>query len=152
MPKEQKSPKLEVERRVDLCLRQMIDGWIPYRIAQYVAKMKEMREEGLIDEEGYREEWDWGVEQRQVYEYCARATEELEKALAQKRVGYFNLSLARWNELLRKAILAKDLGNARLIQKEIDRLTRVDEFGADTGDAPKSPTAFKLPDGTIIDL
>lgn len=152
MPKEQKSPNVEVERRVDLCLRQMIDGWIPYRIAQYVARMKELRETKQTHDESYRPEWDWGVEQRQVYEYCSRATEELEKALAQKRVGYYNLSLARWNELLRKAIQAKDLGNARLIQKEIDRLTRVDEFGADTGDAPKTATTFTLPDGTTITL
>lgn len=151
MPKEEKSADIEVQRRTQLCLERLLQGWIPYRIFQYVSRMEQMREAGNTDREsGYNEAWDWGVSGRMIYYYCDKANEELEKIQAGKRQINYNLSLARWNDLLRKAILKDDLGNARLIQKEIDKITGVHDFGA--GSEKPEPTKFKLGDGTIIEI
>lgn len=151
MPKTGKAADLEIQRRVDLVIEKLIDAWIPRRIAQYVAKMRELREDDQTNSEEYDEAFDWNVEERQVYIYCSKANEQLEKMKDRKRTANYNLSLARWNNLMSKAIKNGDLANARLIQKEIDKLTGANEFGA-AGDDTKDPTQVKLPDGTIIEL
>jgi len=115
--------------------------------------MRELRELGRVTKtDGYDPSWDWDVQIRQVYEYCQKADEELEKIQTRKRKVSYNLSLARWNDFLRKAITQGDLANARLIQKEIDKLTGVLEFGADGGEAAKEEAQIRLSDGTVINL
>lgn len=151
MPKDEKSAKIEIQRRVDMCLAQMLQGWIPYRIAQYVATMAKLREEGKVGPNtGYNADWDWGVKIRMVYEYCDKADAELMKIKNRKRATAYNMSLARWNEMLRKALSKDDFTNARLIQKEIDKLEGAHEFGA--GKEKPETTKFKLSDGSEIEI
>lgn len=153
MPKEKKADNRELQRRVDLCLERLLQSWTPYRISQYVARMGELRAAGkTAQSDGYDPRYDWEVQLRQIYEYCNKANEALDEIHETKRTHQYKKSLAQWEDLLRKAITDQDLANARLIKKEIDKLTGVTEFGAGGGDKPADEAQIKLGDGTIINL
>jgi hypothetical protein len=107
MPKKNNKPKsdtAEVARRVEEVLRIRLDGAQFHDVVQYAA------------EKG------WGVEERQIRTYIARADDLLVERLEKKRRRVVARHLAQWEALYARAVNAADYRTALAVLTDAAKL------------------------------
>lgn len=103
-----KATKAEVRRRVARIYELLLAGATRDQILRYVADPPD----GLP----------WGVSERMVDYYIARARVMLEEQAAVRREEMFGLAVARLNDLFRRALARNQLDVARRCQKDLSEL------------------------------
>lgn len=113
-----KSTKVEVDRRVEIIFEMIIDGWSGMQIARYISANMALND-GHPDK---KDELDWSVTERQIYEYYAKAEKLIEEYRLPKREAMLHKAIIRYENLMRRSIAAKDFRTAKSIQERIDKL------------------------------
>ena len=101
-----RAEKTEVASRVDLIYGLLVQGWHRGQIIQWVT-----------------EQTDWGVQERQVEHYIARAREALRERQEVRLEQELSMAIARSDELFRQCLLAKDRETARKVLHDRNQLT-----------------------------
>ena len=146
----QRSSDAEILRRVGMCVELLIAGWNAIDIFRFNSKQQKLKDQGLSHDSDYL----WGVTSRQIDNYVRKAYEIIGNQEKPKIKEAYGQALIRWNALYRKAVDSKDYGSARLIQKEIDKLQRIEEHEPDDkpGQNDDEKTEFLLPGGIKIKI
>ncbi len=139
--------------RVLVCFALLLDGYTQNEIHRRVADACRKEREGEeLDER--EKSLLWKVEgkplaDRTVRKYCQLARKDFEEIQALKREQALGSSLARREKLFRLALERQDLGTARLVQNDIDRLMGLtNEFNP--GATDEEPQGIRLPNGVIV--
>ena len=127
----------------------MTDGWSIRDIARLVAKQRDLKKE---KDEAYQPEMDWGVKERQVYDYAHAAEEQIGKERAIRIQASYNVALSRYTKIFREAMKAKRYQDARLVQRDIDRLSGVADFIPGGGSVADERSKMRLPGGLMLEL
>ena len=99
-----KSDESEVAQRVEEVLRLILDGWQHHEILQHIA------------------EQDWGVQQRQAYEYIRRAHDLMVERLDKKRKPMIARHIAQRERLFKRCVDAEDFKTALAVLTDIAKL------------------------------
>lgn len=139
--------------RVLVCFELLLDGWTQNDIARQVAAAVRKQDAGEeLTEAEKRLTWrekGAAVVDRTVRRYCLAARAEFEQVQALKREQALGSSLARREKLFRLATERGDLGTARLVQNDIDRLMGLtNEFNP--GATDEEPQGIRLPSGAVV--
>jgi len=108
-----KADELTADARVLEIVKQMVRGARRYDIMQYVT-----------------DEAKWGVNERQIDNYIAKAKIKLKEVSKEKLdiEEEFGLAIYQLSDLYKKAYEAKEYNVARMIRRDLSSLTGIDKF------------------------
>lgn len=135
----------EVQRRVQLVYKMIVDGMASYRIVQIIAENQTNADAG----KPHDPDLIWNVNERQIRYYYKKAENLFAETQAMARESAFGRSLIRMNEIYRRALVKGDLQSAHRAELRLQELLGVDgEQAAGTG--ADEPTTIILPSGKQI--
>lgn len=139
----------EVEKITNLFLYEVMDGKRTcYSLFKYIQKQKRKADAG----EPHDEEYVWDIKIDMCYYYWNKAIERWQEINKQDATKHRNKIIMNLQSLYLRARKEGKLNVARLVMKDLSRITGAEEVIPDSGGGEEKKSSFKLPDGTVIDI